>query len=211
MVEMTSKNLIWVMAGVLLVCICVSSASAYHGRTIEQGSTVYIGEEGLNVTHALNTAQGSPPDGMPPNTIIAWWASAASRFTDAPDQARDLSTSYANFSVTPDFYPGEWYVISALGSPVFNVSESTPVTSCQVISTPGYYILQNDVLNSGVLYCIDIQSSDVTFDGNGKTIDGTSAANSRGIRVDTGSALHNIVLKNAKLTQWDVGIFRLAI
>jgi len=42
------------------------------GTVIEQGATVFIGEGGLDVTHALNEAQGLPPDGTPSLTRIGW-------------------------------------------------------------------------------------------------------------------------------------------
>ena len=45
-----------------------------NNTIINQSATIFIGEEGLNITHALNQAQGSPMDGTPPLATIGWWA-----------------------------------------------------------------------------------------------------------------------------------------
>ena len=51
------------------------------------------------------------------------------------------------------------------------------------ITQPGTYILTNDITNSSKLICIEIQASNVVFDGAGHVIDGTDAENSAGIYV----------------------------
>ena len=94
------------VSGVLLLCLFGSIVSAYHGRTIEQGSTVFVREEGLDVTHALNAAQGTPLDGIPPLTTIGWWSPGSIPSLTLPSQTRDLSTNYNNFYVAPGPYPG---------------------------------------------------------------------------------------------------------
>ena len=99
--------------------ITVSSSTAYYsvGQIINPGATVYIGEQGLNVTHSLN--EGSPNDGnidgIPVNTTIGWWASAAGIDSSAPTKTIDLSTRYRSIFIDPaDFvgYTGTWYVIN---------------------------------------------------------------------------------------------------
>ena len=62
-------------------------------------------------------------------------------------------------------------IISGLGQ----VSEAaTNVSACRTISSPGEYVLNTSLSNINVIwaggYCISITSSDVVFDGNGKTI-----------------------------------------
>jgi parallel beta-helix repeat protein len=213
---MKSSNVKWIAAGVLLLCLFGTVVSAYSGRIIEQGMTVYIGEEGLNITHALNKAQGSPVDGVPPNTLIGWWPSATDPYTTSPSQVRSVGSSYPNFYVAPSDYTGftgAWYIVSgghASGSAVFYVSNPTPVSSCQVISSPGYYILQTDIIGSTNYACIDITASNVTFDGNGHTINSGTAPSlawqSKGIQIWPGTPVHNNVIKNTKLTNWYQGI-----
>ena len=41
---------------VLMAVMPVSAVVAANGTVINQGATIFIGEEGLNVTHALNQA-----------------------------------------------------------------------------------------------------------------------------------------------------------
>jgi hypothetical protein len=51
------------------------------------------------------------------------------------------------------------YLSTVLYKPVTNnmPSSGTPVTACQVINSPGTYILQNDILDSTATRCIDIR------------------------------------------------------
>ena len=99
--------------------ITVSSSTAYYsvGQIINPGASVYIGEQGLNVTHSLN--EGSPNDGnidgIPVNTTIGWWASSADVEISSPTKTIDLSTRYRSIFIDPaDFvgYTGTWYVIN---------------------------------------------------------------------------------------------------
>ncbi len=99
--------------------ITVSSPPAYYsvGQIINPGASVYIGEQGLNVTHSLN--EGSPNDGnidgIPVNKSIGWWPSAAIIESTAPTKRIDLSTRYRSIVIDPaDFvgYTGTWYVIN---------------------------------------------------------------------------------------------------
>jgi len=75
------------------------------------------------------------------------------------------------------------------------------INSCQVISSPGTYELQNNIINSSALI-----SSDVTFDGQGLTIDGTAGL-SYGVSVYSNiSTLTNVTVKNLTVTGWYYGI-----
>jgi C1A family cysteine protease len=86
-----------------------------NNTIINQSATIFIGEQGLNVTHALNQAQGNPSiDGVPPLKLIGWWASGAEVNTTAPTKTINLNSRYTSFTVMPaDFvgYTGTWYVI----------------------------------------------------------------------------------------------------
>lgn len=57
-------------------------------------------------------------------------------------------------------------VIIAIGG-----AAGTNVNSCTTISSPGEYVLTTNI-NNAVGHCINITSSNVTFDGAGYTIDG---------------------------------------
>lgn len=91
-------------------------------------------------------------------------------------------------------------------SPV-GVASAAPVTGCTTISTPGTYRLQNDISNSGADTCIHINASDVAFFGQGYTIDGIDDIGSTGIRVEAGSTLSNVTVRNVRLTDWDSAIY----
>ena len=76
-------------------------------QNINQGATVFIGEQALNITEAVNTAGGV--------TTIGWWASAAPLTTTAPSKTIPI-TSPGSFTVTyADFGIGgqsaDWYRI----------------------------------------------------------------------------------------------------
>jgi hypothetical protein len=94
---------------IVLVCIllfCVDPASAAI-NTIKQGNTVFIGEEGLDISAAMG-----------PDTQIGWWASAADISTTSPTQAIDLKGRITSFMVSPsefDGYLGNWYRLNSAG------------------------------------------------------------------------------------------------
>lgn len=76
-------------------------------NTITAGSTVFIGEDGLDITGAVGGA-----------TRIGWWASGASTVTTSPDYSVSVSNP-ANFYVSPtDFesHTGAWYRLDSLGN-----------------------------------------------------------------------------------------------
>jgi hypothetical protein len=121
---MTNQRKITLLLAILLICIAAQPVSAVAVGTIcEKGAFIFIGEEGLNVTHALNQANGldSTPaynDSVPTLTQIGWWASAADISSTAPSKVIDLKTRYASFTVAPsDFvgYTGTWYLLGLDG------------------------------------------------------------------------------------------------
>ena len=71
------------LAMFVLVAVLPVSATSHTATTIvvapniNQGATVFIGEQGLNVTNALAQAGATA-------TKIGWWASAAIYHYDAP-------------------------------------------------------------------------------------------------------------------------------
>ena len=147
---MTKRLTIALIAVALFVLMAVMPVSAYtpmfaNGTIINQGATVFIGEQGLNVTHALNGAYYGQSCGalipcgednlVPPLTTIGWWASAADIYNSAPSKTIDLSTRYYNFMVAPsDFvgYTGNWYLLDANGRAysAFNNPDITVPDTC---------------------------------------------------------------------------------
>ena len=121
---MTKRLTFALVAVALFVLMAVMPVTAApNGTQIDAGATIFIGEEGLNLTHALNAAilGGAYTSGMPiynatpTNTRVGWWASAATVTTTAPTRIIDLNGRYTNFVVAPsDFvgYTGNWYLLT---------------------------------------------------------------------------------------------------
>ena len=114
---MTKRLTIALVALALFVLVAVMPVSAeYYNVTkgINAGATVYIGEQGLNLTNALGTAKGYC--GNPAGTTIGWWASAAQLGTTSPSKSFDIASRFESFTVAPsDFvgYAGNWYLVNA--------------------------------------------------------------------------------------------------
>jgi len=95
---------------VVLVCVILFCAVTVNAaiNTISQGNTVFIGEEGLDISAAMG-----------PDTQIGWWAPAADISTTSPSKSIDLRGRITGFMVTPsEFsgYTGNWYRINNGGS-----------------------------------------------------------------------------------------------
>jgi PGF-CTERM protein len=111
-----------VAVALLLVLVTVMPASAYTGvRTnISQGATIYIGEQGLNLTPVINYAGFTNTSGGPVGTAdaytgkVGWWASAAVLGTTSPTIPYTL-TGINNFAVSPSVFAqgiGNWYIVN---------------------------------------------------------------------------------------------------
>jgi len=93
-----------------------------------------------------------------------------------------------------------WIILSGIAC-----GAQIPVTDCQKLSGPGTYVLQNDIINSDAIVCINITSSDVIFQGNGHTVDGQDKPSSWGIFA-TSPAFTNIVVQDVIVNDWVTGI-----
>jgi PGF-CTERM protein len=119
--RMTKRLTIALVALAMFVLVAVLPVSAtltngYYqvAPGINQGATVFIGEQGLDISHALDSAnaQGSATT----ITTIGWWASAADIRTTAPTVSFDLIGRANLFTVTQsefDGYEGQWYLVDA--------------------------------------------------------------------------------------------------
>jgi hypothetical protein len=93
------------LAVIAICCIFLigSVGAASQISTINPGNSVFIGEQGLDITAAM---QG--------DTQLGWWASGASISTSAPSQTITVNNP-GSFSVLPSTfggYTGNWYHIS---------------------------------------------------------------------------------------------------
>jgi len=137
---MTKRLTIALVAVALFVLLAVFPASAAlstNGTIINQGATIFIGEQSLNVTHALNQAQaaaipgnGITADQVPLNLTIGWWASAAQITTSAPSATINLAGQYTSFTVAQQNfvgYTGNWYLLGTNGAALTLPATTTPV------------------------------------------------------------------------------------
>lgn len=119
-------NIALVAVALLLVLVAIMPVSAYVVRTnITQGATIFIGEEGLNLSAAQFNAiyTGSTGGQMAvgqgfgdrDSGQIGWWASAAALATTSPTKTISLVGRNNSFTVSPsDFvgYTGNWYMVN---------------------------------------------------------------------------------------------------
>jgi PGF-CTERM protein len=120
--QMTKRLTIALVALAMFVLVAVMPVSAdlingYYkvAPGINQGATVFIGEQGLDITNALNSANLGGYAVTNLNTI-GWWASAADIYTTAPTVSVDLTGRAAQFTVTQaefDGYEGQWYLVDS--------------------------------------------------------------------------------------------------
>lgn len=91
-----------------------------------------------------------------------------------------------------------------------NANGATQIDSCTTISSNGTYVLNQSIVNSGATSCIYITASNVTFDGQGYTIDGVDAVSTFGVYVyNSTTTLTNVSIKNLTVTDWNYGIYYL--
>jgi PGF-CTERM protein len=131
--RMTKRLTIALVALAMFVLVAVMPVAATNNgnyyvvaNVINQGATVFIGEQGLNVQQALTDARGAST-----TTRIGWWASAAVVATTPFSQSYDFGpTGASSFTVGDTFvgYTGPWYALAddgtALGQ-IFNVQDPT--------------------------------------------------------------------------------------
>ncbi|MCX5855920.1 MAG: DUF3821 domain-containing protein [Deltaproteobacteria bacterium] len=98
---------------VLFLLVMVSPVSA-ELRTIKQGGSVFIGEQGLDLTSAIAAYQS-------PNvpTSIGWWPSAYMVSQGRPPDMTYTLTNPSNTLISPAIfgsYTGNWYPINSAGT-----------------------------------------------------------------------------------------------
>ena len=88
----------------------------------------------------------------------------------------------------------------------FTNKRSNKIDSCITISSPGEYVLTTNINSAST--CINITSSNVTFDGAGYTINGTRTSGTYGVYVYNSSiTVTNVTVRNLNVTNWNYGIY----
>ena len=128
---MTKRLSIALIAVALFVLMAVMPVSAaVNGTSIDAGATVFIGEEGLNLTHAMNGATlggNINLDRTPTNMTIGWWASGSTATT--PDYPLNIEARYKAFTIDQDTFvgrTGNWWLLNPDNTKqdvVFNVQD----------------------------------------------------------------------------------------
>jgi len=105
-----------------------------------------------------------------------------------------------------DYLPLAKYVGQNAPSPP--APSYTEIRGCTQITQPGEYRLTQDIIDSSVSTCIDIQADNVILDCQGHIIDGVNASNSHGIYIyNSWIITRNVTIKNCILTDWTYGIY----
>jgi parallel beta-helix repeat protein len=107
---------------------------------------------------------------------------------------------------SPFFRIGLLVLVTLIATPIASAA-TVQVTGPTVISSPGTYVLAQDIA-TGQSPAISIRCSNVVFDGNGHTIDGVDASSSFGIQVNNGNTpLTGVTVRNVRLTNWYDGLY----
>ncbi len=85
-------------------------------------------------------------------------------------------------------------------------NDAETIESCTEITSSGSYELTTDLTNKDRDPCISIQADDVTFDGNGHTLDGVNTLQSIGIETSSSSS-SNVTVRDVAITDFGVGIY----
>ena len=105
----------WITLVLVITSICVVFPATAVLNRVPAGGTVYIGEQGLDVSAAV----------PPPNTQVGWWSPGAAYPTNPPDYTINV-TEPLNFFISPNEFTmrtGNWYAMPAKTLVAFNVKD----------------------------------------------------------------------------------------
>jgi len=135
---MTKRLTIALVALVALVLVAVMPVSATFysvNSTINAGATVYYGEQGLNITRALNVGSGVAADSTlsPTYSVLGWWASAAQINSTSPTYSVDTRANMQNMYILPSSFQstGTWYLTDGNGHAVYDGNQPAAVFTLQ--------------------------------------------------------------------------------
>ena len=93
------------------------------------------------------------------------------------------------------------FTLAAPDSTEINIDPT--VSGCTDITSSGEYYLDQDIVNSGTSYCINISANDVVFDCQGHKVDGDDSAD-YGIYIYRSSLqTTNVTVRNCEVSDWD--------
>ena len=103
----TNYSSMGIILSICCLVLVIPAGAAVPISTIQPGNTVFVGEQGLDITAAMEG-----------DTLLGWWASGASIAGSSPDYHISVSNP-SSFSVYPgDFttHTGNWYHLSSLST-----------------------------------------------------------------------------------------------
>jgi hypothetical protein len=127
----------WILLVLVITSICVVFPATAVLNKVPTGGTVYIGEEGLDISTPVAA----------PNTQIAWWSPGASFDTQPPDYPITI-TDPLNFAISPSVFgsrTGNWYAMPAK-TLAFNVKD--PQIGIRIEDTS----INGDITDNGWVY-----------------------------------------------------------
>ena len=80
----------------------------------------------------------------------------------------------------------------------------TVISGPTVITEPGTYILDQDILASGAGTGLEVRASNVVIEGSGHRLQGVRTGNAQGIRVQ---GVRGVTIRDLFLERWDTGLF----
>ena len=98
---------------------------------------------------------------------------------------------------------------AASNQPYLNISYIPPiqgVQGCRAITVPGWYAMNNSILNTSTFNCIRIETNNVDFDCKYNIIDGSAFPPQTAIYLDYRA--DEVTIRNCNLTQWANYIIR---
>ncbi|MCX6692567.1 MAG: DUF3821 domain-containing protein [Methanoregula sp.] len=185
----------WITLVIIITSICgVFPATAVLNR-VPTGGTVYIGEEGLDISIPLGAT----------NTQVGWWNPGASFLTQPPDYTINV-TEPLNFFISPNVFAmrtGNWYAMPAKAL-AFNVKD--PQIGIRIEDTS----INGDITDNGWVYRgdevrfrIDSNLADIAGRPGAGAVEPTVTIKVQGPDGGTYSALMN---KAGVLTPLDVSV-----
>ncbi|HIJ07468.1 MAG: hypothetical protein XE11_2339 [Methanomicrobiales archaeon 53_19] len=161
---MTKRLTIALIAFLALAMVVVLPAAADE-KTIERpGDTVFLGEEGLDLSNI---------PGLPSGTTIAWFAPGSSPTTDSPSQTWIVSDN-ANFFVDPSMKTGTWYLTWGVAAPGPAFVVADPAIDIQIRN--GVDIVNDKTVVKGTALNMRIVSNLDAFSQRDGTVSGTAPA-----------------------------------
>jgi hypothetical protein len=139
----------WIMLVLVITSICVVFPATAVLNRVPTGGTVYIGEQGLDISIPVGAL----------NTQVGWWSPGASFLTQPPDYSINV-TEPLNFFISPNEFAmrtGNWYAMPAK-TLAFNVKD--PQIGIRIEDTS----INGDITDNGWVY----RGDEVRFriDGN---------------------------------------------